>query len=147
MKKLTKRELETAFRAAKAANHPHATWRDVLKAKDGETIPPDVEARFDGTAEYFKNFVPPGDACICCGKRWPSNELSGWLGVAETSLEWGFANGEAFCRVCRWPSRVYHRNVKGADGVVEIKFLSCGLQYHPDGMTWRTDKQENEVHA
>lgn len=68
--------------------------------------------------------------CVGCGLIMQGG-ITGFLmsgSGSHTSLEWGLANGEAFCSHCQYPYKVYHRNVGGD----LIEFLELALPYHPD---------------
>lgn len=147
---MTKEERKTLLAAAIALNLPPATWRDVLKVNSTpETTPEELaagEAQMDALNHYFANFAPhqkndKGEPiCLCCRKRFPSNELAGALGVCETSNEWSLTHGEAHCRHCGWPSRVYHYDLANDKGEVMFPGRAVfSLQYHPSGMSLRED--------
>lgn len=125
--------------AAQALNLPPATWRDVVSISGEDAAAMAVE--LDGTNDYFSKFIPPQKVdghrvCVCCRKRYPTDQLMGFLGASETNVEWSLAHGEAHCRECGYPSRVYHYDIKGANGEVLITRLTATLEYHPAGISF-----------
>ena len=114
----------------KAANLPHATWRDLATlTQDGEPTP---KTQFDLAAmdAYLAAFLPPGN-CICCGAQQGSTRDSEMLDalLGRAKFRWGLANGEGACSGCGWPARAYHRDFG------PVGFMSVILQYHPDGLS------------
>ena len=97
----------------KAQDLPALTWLDIFTPAEGSEPP--TEAQQSVLDAYFARFVAaPKDAdghtlCICCQKRMLDGlmGLLGGLSDDTTTIEWGLAHGEAHCRACGWPSRVY----------------------------------------
>lgn len=109
-------------------------WRTMLTGETEKLTPEDAAAM----DEYFKQFVQldfDKDAkreCPCCHSSFGQDGITGFLmsgSPGHATLEWGLANGEAFCSRCKYPFRVYHRSVG------PIKFLNIGLPYHPDELS------------
>lgn len=108
----------------KAANLPHATWRDLATLKYDGPPTPEEQADLDAIDVYLAAFLPPSKGCICCDA-----EQSGFMaGILGTGFRWGLAHGEGACATCGWPARAYHRDFG------PVKFLRMILQYHPDGL-------------
>lgn len=115
-----------------AANLPRLEWRTLVASGADKLSDEDVLALDD----YFKGFIQldyqtEDRKCPCCESSFGKDGIVGFLmagAPGHVTLEWGIANGEAFCSACKYPFRVYHRNVG------PIKFLSLGLPYHPDDL-------------
>lgn len=70
--------------------------------------------------DYFQQFIHPKHGCPVCGP-----------GV---HIEWLLTHGEAACVTCRYPFRVYHRNVG------TIKHLKYPLAYHPEDLVYEPNR-------
>lgn len=114
-----------------AANLPRLDWRTMLKGDLDKLSSEDVAA----LDTYFQHFIQldftddPEHRCPCCQSSFGKDGLVGWFMAGadgHATLEWDIAHGEAFCSRCKYPFRVYHRDVG------PIKFLNLGLPYHPD---------------
>ena len=110
---------------------PHLDWR-TLVSSGADQLSAEDSAALDS---YFRQFIQTDFTedserrCPCCQSSFGKNGLVGFLmagAEGHATLEWGMANGEAMCSRCRYPFRVYHRDVG------PIKFLNCALPYHPD---------------
>lgn len=101
---------------------PHAKPADLFTFHE-----PLAPADLEQIAEYLADFFAPteGFKCRGCGRS-----LGGFFG----SLEWGIVHGEARCRECGLPARVYHE-IRDAAGEKLLGF-SIPLQYHADGLSW-----------
>lgn len=121
---------KTELPAMQAVNLPRLDWRTMVSGETDKLSAEDVAALDD----YFHGFIQldfnaKERECPCCHSKFGENGLVGWLmagAEGHATLEWGIANGEAFCSKCKYPYRVYHRDVG------PIKFLNVGLPYHPD---------------
>lgn len=106
------------------------TWSDVWNKNDE---PPTSEQK-TVLDDYLKIFTlaprddTRGKLCPHCNNR--------------TAIEWGLANGEAFCVNCGWPYRVYHRNIGGTGDDALIPFLIHGLPYHPSCIESKSTAEE-----
>ena len=118
----------------KAAQLPRLDWRTLVASGADELSADDTSALDD----YFKQFIQlefKEDSeckCPCCQSNFGKNGIVSFLmadAEGYATLEWGIANGEAACSKCRYPYRVYHRDVG------PIKFLNIGLPYHPDELS------------
>jgi hypothetical protein len=114
----------------KVLDIPRLDWRTMVSGEIDKLSADDVAA----LDSYFREFIQVDFAaeerkCPCCQSSFGKNGLVGWLmagAPGHATLEWGIANGEAFCSECRYPFRVYHRDVG------PIEFLNVALPYHPD---------------
>jgi hypothetical protein len=111
---------------------PRLDWHTILCVEDLS------EADEIALNKYFSQFISVKDGeCPCC-KNKMGGGISGFLlagAPGNATLSWGLVHGEAFCSQCRYPYRVYHRDVG------PIKFLSSGLPYHPDVLIDSTAKE------
>lgn len=112
-----------------SANLPRFDWRSIVESGADQLGDDDTKA----LDEYFVQFTPKIDnKCPCCQSSFGDNGIASFLlagAIGHTTLEWGLANGEAFCVTCGWPYRVYHRNVG------PIRQLNYALPYHPDELS------------
>jgi hypothetical protein len=108
---------------------PHPKWGDVYD-KGEEPLTDTQKAALD---DYLKIFaLAPrddirGELCPHC--------------FNHAAIEWGLQNGEAFCINCGWPYRVYHRDIGGTDS---IRFLNCGLPYHPSCVASKSTEEVSD---
>lgn len=149
MERFTKDMFNSRLLVLKSTKLTSPTWRDVMAVSARpDSAPGEVEQMekdLDSVNPYLEKFITPftledgTPACVCCQRRWPGNELMGALGLGETSLQWGIQHGVAFCRVCGWPSVVYHYDLgKGTNAEVLITRLNLALQVHPRDVQERT---------
>jgi hypothetical protein len=116
--------------AMQAANLPHLDWRTMVSGEIDKLSAEDLAA-LDG---YFHGFIQldfnaEERKCPCCQSTFGKNGLVSFLmagAPGHATLEWGLVHGEAFCSRCKYPYRVYHRDIG------PIQFLNVGLPYHPD---------------
>jgi len=71
--------------------------------------------------EYFSKFVK-SDGCPCCTNKYGH-------------VQWGLCHGEAFCS-CGYPYKGVHYDIG------PIKALKIMLPYHPDGLSFDTEEDE-----
>ena len=124
--------MTTRLKKLQARNVPTLAWTDVLTEPESSSLSAEDRAALTIYFAQFATVQRDADGhqlCLGCDRRVlggiDAALLSG--GPRNTRLEWGLVNGEAFCARCRWPYRVYHRNIGGD----LITFLSLGLPYHP----------------
>jgi hypothetical protein len=125
MAKLTIRDMQ-------AASLPRLDWRTMVSGEVEKLDTQDTDALDAYFREFIQlNFNAEEKRCPCCRSSFGKNGLIGFF-MSEVdghaTLEWGLTNGEAFCSRCRYPFRVYHRDVG------PIKFLNVALPYHPDNL-------------
>lgn len=129
---MTKAKIE--LQVMKAAHLPRMNWRTMVSAGADQLSAEDAAA----LDSYFQQFIQldftenTERVCPCCQSKFGSNGIVSFLmagAEGHATLEWGIANGEATCSKCRYPYRVYHRDVG------PIKFLNVGLPYHPDELS------------
>lgn len=117
----------------KAANLPRLDWRTMVSGETDKLESADVAALDEYFAAFIQlDFNAEERECPCCHSKFGKNGIMGFLMAGadgHATLEWGIAHGEAACSKCRYPYRVYHRDVG------PIKFLNVGLPYHPDELT------------
>jgi hypothetical protein len=122
-----------------AADLPRLDWRTMVSV-GAEQLSPDDTAALDS---YFRQFIQTDFGenaerkCPCCDSSFGKGGLVGFLmagAPGHATLEWDIAHGEAFCSHCRYPFRVYHRDVG------PIKFLNVGLAYHPNELSLRSEE-------
>lgn len=122
-------DLRSRLKELHAENRPTMDWRKFITVKEGS--PPlsgDTQATFN---DYFGKFLDPGP-CPGCQREFGGGIVGALMGaeMGFAQIEWGMANGEAYCVVCRYPYRVYHRNVG------PIEFMEQALAYHPSGLSF-----------
>lgn len=144
MADMERHEIHAAVRALKASDVPRLDWRELLKESEESRL---SEADRDVLATYFGRFMatPTNDkgqkVCPCCRMVQRSGIEGALLGGApgSTTLEWSLAHGEAHCRVCTWPYRVYHYDIGGAGADALIQSLTCALAVHPSEIELREE--------
>lgn len=116
----------------RTAKLPRLDWRTMVTGETDKLSSDDVGAMDAYFREFIQvDFTAEERRCPCCQSSFGKNGLVGFLmsgAPNHATLEWGLANGEAFCSHCQYPFRVYHRQVG------PIKFLNVALPYHPDGL-------------
>ncbi len=78
---------------------------------------------------YFRQFVPPSEACIACGR--------------ELWFQWSMRHGEGHCaqKGCRYPARAYHYDL------FKNGRLTIVLQHHPDELRRTADVEAEQETA
>lgn len=133
---------KTELPAMQAANLPRLDWRTMVSAGADQLSEEDTAA----LDQYFRQFIQLDFSesaereCLCCHSKFGKDGIVGFLMAGApgyATLEWAITHGEAFCSRCKYPHRVYHRDVG------PIKFLNVGLPYHPDEL--RLNEKAKEV--
>lgn len=121
-----------------ARNLPKMRALDILEPiKDTpETV--EYVKRLD---DYLAAFVnSPDDKCICCGAQQGARDpITALIGGA--AFRWGLAHGEGFCHQCGYPARAHHFIGEKPDQIVLRNLI---LQYHPDGLSFEKQEENEE---
>lgn len=144
---MTRAEMCQRLAELKIENLSPLAWGDLFTERPDAPLSDADRAVLDA---YFGKFVATQkdkdgkQVCLCCRRILRSGLAGALLGGSRgsTTLEWSLAHGEAHCRECGWPYRVYHRDIGGAGDDALISFVNVALAVHPSGIQLNVEHEE-----